>query len=286
MMFEIFTVFVPVFQVIKLNIQRRKVAASNEKWESSSQITMFGSVQLSDQERKESTSRRGKSDIMDNLLNNDMSDHLYTIGALDYVLRENPTPLQNFSALSDFSGENIAFLTQAASWKNTFSGNFRGEKELDAYNAALQLYTDFISPRDAEFPLNLSGPELRRLEDIFEAPTRILCGEPVVNTATPFDIEQPPPTGTSDGYSSGSNSSTARLRAKYTGEIPPGFDDLVFDSTCSQVKYSVLTNTWPKFVDDIRNQSRRSAESGRTVGSNNSNQTLASRVTTYVRSMF
>ncbi|CAH0053790.1 unnamed protein product [Clonostachys solani] len=286
MMFEIFTVFVPVFQVIKLNIQCRKVAASNQKWESSSQITMFGSSQSSDQERKGSTSSRGKSDIMDNLLINEMSDHLYTIGALDYVLRENPTPLQNFSALSDFSGENIAFLTRAATWKNTFSGGFRGEKELDAYNAALQLYTDFISPRDAEFPLNLSGPELRRLEDIFEAPTRILCGEPVVITATPFDIEQPQPPGSSGGCSSGGNSTTPILRAKYTGEIPPGFDGLVFDSTCSHIKYLVLTNTWPKFVDDMRNQSRRSSESGRTFDSNDSDQTLASRVSTYVRSMF
>jgi hypothetical protein len=42
---------------------------------------------------------------------------LFSRDALEHCLRLNPDPLQQFAALKDFSGENVAFLTSVRQWK-------------------------------------------------------------------------------------------------------------------------------------------------------------------------
>ena len=42
---------------------------------------------------------------------------ILTMDALEHTLAKNPEPLQEFSALRDFSGENIAFLTRIREWR-------------------------------------------------------------------------------------------------------------------------------------------------------------------------
>ncbi|KAK7408365.1 hypothetical protein QQX98_009461 [Neonectria punicea] len=169
---------------------------------------------------------------------------------LEEVLNNNPDALQAFSAKSDFSGENIAFLTRTAKWKASYHESPDEAQKRYAYNRALEIYTTFISPRVADFPLNLSSQHLKRLEDIFEKAARITCGEPLVNTATPFDVETPrPKLENKEPYS-------------YTGEIPVDFNKTVFDNAQTHIKYLVFTNTWPKFVkEQQRNQSSDTGQS-------------------------
>ncbi|CAG9983914.1 unnamed protein product [Clonostachys byssicola] len=260
MMFEISTVFIPVFQVIKLQMQCRKAAASHARWETSFQATAMGLSHLFSQVRKESAMSMEAGPIMDHLLSEEMSDQVSTMGALEFVLRANPSPLQDFAALNDFSGENIVFLSRVASWKSAYSDAIQGPRELEAYNAALQIYTDFISPRSAEFPLNLSATQLKCLEEIFEEPARSLSEGANMDSATRFDIEQPESVSSLPRSNLGQSSGAQEARARYMGELPRGFSNSVFDTTHSNVLYQVLTNTWPRFIEEMKERKRVSGQ--------------------------
>lgn len=299
MMFEVFTIFVPAYQVIRLRVQRRRAAGSDIRWDAASQTTTLRPVASSCSTCRRavtaSTAEKGQGGGFCRI---DVGEEgpddgrLLTMSALEQALREDQGPLQEFSALCDFSGENIAFLGRVATWKSSTtcprplsaSGSLGcapplspfggGEEKLSAYNAALGLYADFVSPRLAEFPLNLASDELRRLEAVFEKSARILFGDENgdANTITPFD----------DGYVAGSGSGRrqdVRGRARYTGEVPAGFGPDVFDDAQRQVKYLVLTNTWPRFVREMR---RRSGETGRSVRTAGSQTSLLSKVSTTV----
>ena len=252
MIFEIFTVFVPVFQVILLKYQRKKAAESNLKWETSSQTTLRSSTYSYQYNMQSSLSLVEKGDLLGHL-DEKLGDRLLTMLALEHVLKENPTPLQDFSALNDFSGENVAFLTRVAQWKASSTD------PIESFNRALNIYIDFVSPRDAEFPLNLSSSDLKELEHIFEGPARFICGDNEVNPATLFDCA----------------SSTASVRARYAGAIPEEFSSAVFDTAQNHIKYLVLTNTWPKFLAEMQSR-RRSSESGRSSNSSGSDHTSRS----------
>ena len=47
-------------------------------------------------------------------------------------------------------------------------------------------------------------------------------------------------------------SSTLGDRVQYWGDIPDEFDETIFDEAEKEIKYLVLTNTWPKFVRSSR----------------------------------
>ncbi|KAF6822594.1 integral membrane protein [Colletotrichum plurivorum] len=302
MMFEVFTVFVPAVQVIRLRAQSRRVAGSGTRWDAASKATTLRPVASACSRCRRavtaSTAEKGhggsfcRIDVGEEGLDD---SRLLTMSALEQALLEDQGPLQEFSALSDFSGENIAFLGRVAQWKSSatwpgplgasgslgcmppssplssFGGN---EETLDAYNAALELYADFVSPHLAEFPLNLPSYELRRLEDVFEKPARTLFGDEdgARNTITPFD-------DSNVAASRSGERQDVRDRARYTGKIPAGFGPNVFDGAQGQVKYLVLTNTWPRFVREMR---RRSVETGRSVRTTGSEASLLSRVSTTV----
>lgn len=273
MMFEIFTLFVPAVQVIRLWIQNKKAVCSNNKWETSSQTSTLHSSTIDWKLSSLSIAEKGKPlDITDG----ELGDRIITMKALEHVLSENPAPLLEFSALNDFSGENIAFLTRVSRWKTTWPGAPTKEETLVVYNAALEIYTDFISPTDAQFPLNLPSSDLKQLEKIFEKPARILRGAARVNPATPFDIDP-------DQYHGrGANPDTELGGfAQYTGEVPGEFDEGVFDSVQNHIKYLVLTNTWPKFIAEMQSR-RRSSETGRSVVTAGSKATVTSRISTRV----
>ncbi|KAI0010171.1 hypothetical protein F4779DRAFT_579036 [Xylariaceae sp. FL0662B] len=282
-MFEVFTVFVPCWQVLRHRSLRKKAVDSNAKWETVSEATL----KSSSSEGWKSCSFVEKGYTIE-LLDQELGDRLYTMSALDHVLNENPGPLQEFSAERDFSGENIAFLTRTATWKSSWP-EFPNEDQIrDAFTHALAIYTDFISPRDAEFPLNLSSQDLKRLEAIFEKPARIICGEARVNPATPFDA---PPRAHRRGSGEAAAPShdwielgEVASRIQYVGEIPEEFDSAVFDSAQAHIKYLVLTNTWSKFITEIQER-RRSVESERSDRTGSSNATLASRVSKLIHSI-
>lgn len=273
MFIEIFTIFIPAYQVIKhWRIQR---LAEKQKWDVSSSYATTVSLRpaskasLSKSSTIELIDRNGSAEFFQS------GDRLMTMTALTRVLSENPAPLQDFSARHDFSGENIAFLTRLAKWRDFYPVASRTH----AYDAALDLYITFISSRDADFPLNLSSQQLKALESIFEDATRSVCGEAVVQPALPF--AEPPKTASS--VSTSPNGAGGWFH--YTGEVPEAFSESVFDDVKTHIEWLVLTNTWPKFVREMQERRRESVDSERSDGSDDSQdsaRTVVSRISKFV----
>ncbi|KAI1342894.1 hypothetical protein F5Y15DRAFT_271396 [Xylariaceae sp. FL0016] len=286
MMFEIFTVFVPCWLVIRHKMMQRKVDLSRAKWDTLSQTTTLrGSMQVDSKWRSASVMEKGSTI---DLLNEELGDRLLTMGALDHVLNDNPAPLQEFSAMRDFSGENIAFLTQVAAWQTSWPESPTQNEVRALFTRALGIYVDFISPHDADFPINLSSPDLKQLENLFEKTARILYGEARVNPATPFGAGSfsgscqrgsDSDTGSSHGKSAGITS-----RVQYTGDISDEFDRSVFETAQQHIKYLVLTNTWPKFVRECQ-KDRQSIDSERSEDTKYSQASFASKVSSLIQSV-
>lgn len=204
------------------------------------------------------------------------------MSALEYILSENPQPLQEFSALRDFSGENIAFLTSVAKWRSCWATQTIDDQRRKMYSDALNIYIDFISPRDAEFPLNLSSAEIKRVESIFETAARSVCGEQTTNSPTSFDIEIAP-FNCHDASTPIELGDRNTSNIHYEGEIPDAFDLTVFDSIQANIKYLVLTNTWPRFVNEMQAKRRQSCETANSEGTWKSGSTITNKIAQLVR---
>ncbi|PIG83701.1 hypothetical protein AARAC_010627 [Aspergillus arachidicola] len=270
---EIFTVFLPCWEVMRHHALRQETFNAIEQWESKmkksgSEARSLNSIPtLVDSMMSGWKSHNGSVDTTGS------RDSILTMGALEHVLERNPAPLQKFSALNDFSGENVAFLTSVAEWKNSLPKALRENtdpmdnnmKELlhERFNRALHIYVKFISVSQAEFPVNISSQDLRKLENIFEGPARALYGEKraVVDPVTPFDTPSfPMKSLSSPSFGNGSQVELHPVssddRVQFWGEVPEAFGPTVFNDAEKSIKYLVLTNTWPKFV-----KSRRSPDS-------------------------
>lgn len=134
---------------------------------------------------------------------------LYSMRALEKALSTNITPLLQFSALRDFSGENISFLKHVQDWRAVWKACEQPKsrsvlakklsRTLDVeavrrhqFAVALEIYIIFIDPSHSEFPINISGPQIKDLQAIFEqAASTVECDTPE-NNVTPFDMEQFP----------------------------------------------------------------------------------------------
>jgi hypothetical protein len=280
MFLECFIIFIPVYQIIRQWHTTRRVTYSNDKWETASQATT-----ISPSLKAPSSIELVEKDQIFRYVSADSGygDRLLTRTALNRVLAEHPQPLQEFSAYNDFSGENIAFLTRVTSWKTTWDQKVvTGEEEkIEMFNAALRIYVDFVSPRDADFPLNLSSHQLKDLEAIFESSARTICGEARVDPATPFAFEMPPSPSRTQFSDSDAQSERTIWHARYTGEISEAFGLAVFNEAEAHVKDLVLTNTWPKFVREMQLKRRKSGESER---SDWSDVTVVSRLGRLVKS--
>jgi hypothetical protein len=286
MFLESFLVFIPVYQIIRQWHTTRRVAYSNDKWETASQATTIRV--LAPSIKASSSIELVEKDQIYRYVSTDSGygDRLLTMTALNHVLADHPTPLQEFSAYNDFSGENIAFLTRVASWKTLWDrkGVAGEEERIELYNSALRIYVDFVSPRDADFPLNLSSQQLKDLEAIFEFSARTICGEARFDTAVPFAFDVPP---ASSQFNDDDDAQSQRTiwHARYTGAVSEAFGAGVFDAAEAHVKYLVLTNTWPKFVREMQMRRRRSGEPETSGMSDWSDLTVISRVTRFVRSL-
>lgn len=276
MFIEIFTIFIPAYQVL-LHWRAQRAAAS-QKWDTTSISTEPSSRRPS----KSSASKHSTIELIDRNASLDSltpSDRLYTMSALSRVLSSNPAPLQDFSARCDFSGENIAFLTRLAAWKERYPSTAEsvGVYRRKAFDAALGLYIDFVSPRDADFPLNLSSKLLKALEFVFEDAARSVLGAPTVEPALPFF--EPPKSSAGPLPSSSQGDAPAWLN--YRGEVPAAFHEGVFEDAKRHVESLVLTNTWPKFVRDVLER-RSSVDSERSEETVSSGRTVVSRLEKFV----
>lgn len=268
MFLEIFTVLLPCWEVMRQKSLSKETKESIAQWETKNRVTASGAKSLNTNSSVMESILTGKKSTTSSVDSAASNESILTMSALEYVLERNPAPLLEFSALRDFSGENIAFLTAVADWKSSLPAAARGSsttiaevesgsvnmRELvrERFNRALRIYAEFVSTRDAQFPINISGQDLKALEAVFESSARILYGSKrQVDSAAPFDM---PAWNDSAEKSPISDDSGACLedRVQYWGEIPDSFDGSVFDKAEESIKYLVLTNTWPKFVKDRR----------------------------------
>ncbi|KIW00924.1 uncharacterized protein PV09_07667 [Verruconis gallopava] len=285
MFFVIFTVFVPCIQVVRhVRLQRQALAFNDARESESRSTSVIFSVGTFKATDSKSSGYAGESGTQIDVLGIE-DDRLLTKSALDYVLRTNPSSLQNFSALRDFSGENIAFIVRVSEWKATWFQSLEVDpnETRKMYNRALEIYTSFVSPHDAEFPVNLSWRQLNKLKDMFENAARVMCGEArKVSGASMFDFNEAPD---SKDVTRIEFSELAK-RAQYTGEIPDTFNAGVFNEAQAHVKQLVFLNTWPKFVKELRENRPKSSETGRSDGTWSSQRTLLERTQKYFKSMF
>lgn len=278
MLLEIFTIFLPCWEVIKAQSLRQETIDSIARWEARNKAGAAGtSVDTASSygSWKKSRSKKAAS------IQTSSGSSILTMDALEHTLSKNPEPLQHFSALKDFSGENIAFLTRVAKWRNQFHPRQTGDRKSsmqpaevntrECFEAALRIYIDFISSRGAEFQINLSSTDFKKLEAIFEDAARVVYGEETVpDPATPFETgnwrvgseKSGPNNGSEDAIMTQSDSEVTMDNIRYWGEIPDTFDEAVFDNSEVHIKYLVLTNTWPKFVKERRSMDSVSLESG------------------------
>ncbi|KAF2757386.1 putative GprK-type G-protein coupled receptor protein [Pseudovirgaria hyperparasitica] len=263
---EIFTIFIPVRQVIKIWSLGKQVSDASEKddypW---AEPTVY--ILRPKQSSDALTAASEKFSFTDSIESFNQFDdifgaHLLTMGALERFLGEHPLHLQTFSACRDFSGENIMFLRRVAEWKDTLpqqTGSLlEGQARIDAYNAALAIYLDLISPQDADFPLNLFSKQLLALQAVFEDAARAIRRGPRVDVVLPFDQRSL--------HSNAELSPSIEPTVDSLADIPQGFNSEVFDSALVSIKRLVLDNTWPKFVVEMRSRSASSkCSSGRSV---------------------
>jgi len=264
---EIFTILLPCWEVMRATSLREETLDAIAQWERKNKLASPDDKSLASGSTFIGSIMSGFKSLNGSIKTNSSSDSILTMSALEHVLERNPIPLLEFSALREFSGENIAFLISISQWKNSMpaavrNGTADGNSKdaiRDCFNHALHIYAEFISVHHAEFPVNISHQNLRKLEGIFEKPTRILYGEKRdSDVVTPFEgvdysMEPASPTySTSSEKAMNASASAIKERVFYWGEIPEEFTSSVFDEAEESIKYLVLTNTWPKFIRNHR----------------------------------
>lgn len=216
---QLLTVSIPCYQVHRHYSLRTSIFHTITHWETNNDSVSSGSIDdeattvdwSSTCSYARKNSEKAVSILSDRTsIEVNKHSHLYTIVALEWTLLWNPIPLQEFAALKDFSGENIAFLTLLARWRKVWrrrdrttlqpsmpshqDGHYEELVNEDlrrqAYNSALCLYCVLVSHEYAEFPLNLCCQTLQRLDAIFAQSANVLLGgtpaQSTANVAAPF----------------------------------------------------------------------------------------------------
>ncbi|KAK5651643.1 hypothetical protein OQA88_11818 [Cercophora sp. LCS_1] len=283
---EIFTVFVPIIHLRRHQSLRQETLDSIASWESKKSVSSSTPTLPVSPTSATSDSNPWKAKKLASFdASSDFTqlpgESVLTMAALEHVLSKNPEPLLQFSATRDFSGENISFLTAVSQWKAQLPPAFirnrhncSPEITRQQYTTALAIYTTFISPLTAEFPINIAWSDLRKLEGVFKHAASSVpaatCG------ATPFadtiPSTLPSRAGSEVGIVRGEDKSMETLvleEKSWGGDIPQTFDASVFDAAEASIKYLVLTNTWPKYVRERRSSegSTRTYETGSSQGS-------------------
>jgi hypothetical protein len=209
------------------------------------------------------------------------SRDMLTMFALENALRNNPQPLLEFAALKDFSGENVSFLSHVADWKRGWSRSPRPDcsKEHEQFIWAVRIYSHFVSLDFSEFPINVSSRTAKELHNIFNEAAQQLNRKRSFQSDSAIPFDEPPPSALSSagsltkGGDLGDTLGNANLKsvmqmAELSDDhyldisIPPMFSADVFNGSESEIKYLVLTNTWPKFVKEGFESASRASQIG------------------------
>lgn len=272
---EVFTIFIPCWQVLRHQNLKQETLDSIAQWENNNKSPMItGAKSITSSSTAIDSAVTGWKST-DGSFKSNSNESILTMGALEHVLERNPGPLLEFSALRDFSGENIAFLMSVSEWKGMMPPptrhscnpeklaedlNNNSDRRQERFTKALRIYSDYISSH-SQFQVNLPSPIFKKLETLFEDAARSLHGERWgVDPTAPFESTPWERKGSHDSKASKTGSETtivtpenpAATKTLYQGEVPTGFDDGVFEEAEASIKYLVLTNTWPKFVRERR----------------------------------
>jgi hypothetical protein len=285
---EIFAIGFPIIDVVEGYGLRQETLEAIANWEKRQVANGIGSDRslLSPSAFSNATTLKSTGALTatsKGSMESQKSDML-TMTALENALRSNAIPLLTFAALKDFSGENVSFLTHVADWRRGWflPQPSTVEHRHKQFVAAVRIYARFISLEFSEFPINISSKEMKRLYQIFSSAARLLYddryGSIVPSTsdnATPFDTVLPEeahnlPVDCKSSYDSRSElrlgttldtlgranfRSVSHVQVVSVDEamahikIPEDFTEMVFDLAESEIKYLVLTNTWPRFVN-------------------------------------
>ncbi|KAK4248985.1 hypothetical protein C7999DRAFT_13076 [Corynascus novoguineensis] len=242
---EIWTVFVPCWEVRKHQALRQETLESIANWESKKRFGAKSetssdkssapplsptSTKVGDYSNFDSWKKLPNLESNGSQANLGPDESVLTMAALEHVLDKNPEPLRQFSARKDFSGENIAFLTAVSEWKSSLPADFTRnrfdaspETVRDLFTRALRIYTEFISPREAEFPINIAWADLRKLQGVFERAARSLAAANPSSPASNLDAVTP---FADDGFISSPPSVAGGTAASHQ-KAPPSRDSQI-----------------------------------------------------------
>ncbi|KAJ4359523.1 uncharacterized protein N0V89_000078 [Didymosphaeria variabile] len=273
---ELVTIGFPIFEIFKTHRLRQETLDAIAAWEKRQELISPSSSNFSsDCSTKQGTAVSSKSFTIKEVhlaskksIDSQRSD-LYTMAGLENALRTNAVPLLQFAALRDFSGENISFLTHLADWRRSWLhlSVSTAQHRRQQFIAAVSIYAHFVSPSVSEFPINIRHANMAALRDLFEdAANRIFRKRSIASNYSPTPFEDASLDSDSmvelrSGVNVGTfgranlNSVSNMIRPGYEDvltayAIPEAFKETVFDAAEKEIKYLVLTNTWPKFVND------------------------------------
>ncbi|KAF1845210.1 uncharacterized protein K460DRAFT_311365 [Cucurbitaria berberidis CBS 394.84] len=294
---EVFAIGFPILDVLKGNSLRQETLEAIANWENrQAKSGLDGDSSINSSAYHNTTLRSTGDDTLNSKQSfESRKSDMLTMTALENALRTNAVPLLEFAALKDFSGENVSFLTHVADWRRYWftPKSSTTEHRRTQFIAATRIYAHFISLEFSEFPINISSREMKRLHNVFETAATLLyrsgrhsLASSTSDNATPFDNVLPDQVHKSPNDRKSSYSSTTELQSSvnldalgranfravsrmqdlYVDEvladvkIPEAFTEMVFDPAESEIKYLVLTNTWPKFVNVGRANSQLSKD--------------------------
>ncbi|KAF5853064.1 hypothetical protein GGP41_001662 [Bipolaris sorokiniana] len=297
---EVFTIGSTIRDLLQGNKLRQETLDAIADWEARQATNGLGAttgeeLKKSPSEFSGSTALESVGDSSFSKQSFDSKSDILTMTALENALRTNPMPLLEFAALKDFSGENVSFLTHVADWRRQWFSqkSSTAEHNRNQFVAAVRIYAHFISLEFSEFPINISSKEMKRLHHVFVDAAVALIGRrrnshssSSSDNATPFDNVYPDDASDMPIHDKSANNSIkelkgaisldnlgrANLRAVAHMEpgwldgtladikIPNNFNEMVFDAAEKEIKYLVLTNTWPKFVQVSRANSEMSKD--------------------------
>ncbi|PSN73486.1 hypothetical protein BS50DRAFT_483289 [Corynespora cassiicola Philippines] len=282
---EVFTIAFPIIQVFKAQSLRQETLEAIASWERRQQLHQFNTNSDSTIVQSEADSLKSgaysgtltiksgeKSPVIRASFDSQKSD-MFTMAALENALRTNADPLLQFAALKDFSGENVSFLTHVAEWRRAWFSpkSSTTDHRHKQFVGAVRIYASFVSLEFSDFPINISSREMKHLHQVFESCATMLMRSGSISSAdsaTPFESyspdEVPADSSSTSDLKSGVNLDTlgrANLQsvshmitvgkdeALADVKVPDAFSEMIFNAAESEIKYLVLTNTWPKFVN-------------------------------------
>jgi hypothetical protein len=276
-------IFFPIFEAYRSRAQLRTTLAAVKSWEEKRK-SIESHTGYSSLTKNNSFVSRDKCSSAATSVSSRRRE-MYTMAALEKALTVNPQPLLEFAASREFTGENIVFLMQVRDWRAAWNramrdfGTVTGQVKYRLFNIAVEIFATSVHTKTAEFPINVGakirsnletvfGPAVvgtNRLDDNIVDPfnrysLRNIGVEPPTHLASRFDYEK---LRDSQFSSNAARSQESIVPSSKTdldviveipeceADVPDGFDQHIFDEAEASVKYMVVTNTWPKFVDSM-----------------------------------